>query len=157
MDGHSRGTKTFNATLAAFKACHFAHSQGAEVAAVNFSNTFLAESWTRDLNAIEDVLVEYLGGRTHIPGRAVLDLARLRPGCLILCITDTHIQNLYWEGAAIEEAAKLSHFALFCINREGRDKQVEETLRGLGEVYYIDSPEDLVGLIVETTERSYGT
>ena len=46
---------------------------------------------------MEDVLVEFFSTRTHIPGKAIRALAEQHPGCLILCITDTHIQNLYQE------------------------------------------------------------
>ena len=155
MDGHRRGSKTHSATLSAFKASEFAHSEGAEIAAINFSESYIAQSWTRDLSAIEEVLVEYIGSRTHIPGREILRLARQKQGCLILCITDTQIQNLYNEWEQIEKAAKCGQFVLFCIDQERRDRNVEEALKGLGTVYYIDRPEDLLSLVVETAERAY--
>ena len=50
MEGPKMGTKTHRATLAAFKACQFAHSKGAEIAAINFSEKYLVAPWTRDLN-----------------------------------------------------------------------------------------------------------
>ena len=106
MEGPKMGTKTHKATLAAFKACWFAHSKGAEIAAINFSEKYLALPWTRDLNAVEDVLVEFFSTRTHIPGKAIRELAEQRPGCLILCITDTHIQNLYQEWDDIKKASE---------------------------------------------------
>ena len=68
-----------------------------EIAAINYSEKYLALPWTRDLNAVEDVRVVFFSTRTHIPGKAIRALAEERPGCLILCITDTHIQNLYQE------------------------------------------------------------
>ena len=37
MEGHRLGSKTHRATLAAFKACRYAHSTGAMLAAINFS------------------------------------------------------------------------------------------------------------------------
>ncbi|HWQ21081.1 MAG TPA: VWA domain-containing protein [Methanotrichaceae archaeon] len=157
MDGPRQGTKTHKATLAAFKACQFAHSQGAEVAAVNFSNTALVQGWTRDLSAVEDVLVEYICSQTHIPGKAILELAKVRKGCLILCITDTHIQNLYLEWDHIKEAAEVGDFVLFSIDQAGRDKQVDDALKSLGRVYYINELEDLIALVVETAEMAYGS
>lgn len=156
MDGHSVGSKTHKATLAAFKACQFAHQKGAELAAINFSDRAIVQPWTRDLSAVEDVLVEYICARTHIPGRAVAKLAAARKGCLILCITDTHIQNLYTEWEHLKDASEHGDFVLFCIDQAGRDKYVEEVLRGLGTVYYLNRLEDLVGLVVETAERVYG-
>ncbi len=155
MEGPSIGTKTHRATLAAFKACQFAHQQGSEIAAINFSERYLVEPWTRDLNAVEDVLVEWLCARTSIPGKAVLELAEERPGCLILCITDTHIQNLYQEWERLKKASESGQFVLFCIDQASRDKHVEESLRGLGKVFYINRLEDLVSLVVETTENAY--
>ena len=155
MEGHALGTKTHKATLAAFKACHFAQSQGAEIAAINFSEKYLAVPWTRDLCAVEDVLVQYHCARTHIPGRAVMDLAGARKGCLILCITDTHIQNLYQEWDYLKKASIGNRFVLFCIDQAGRDKHVEETLRDLGRVYYINRLEDLLTLVVEATEAAF--
>jgi hypothetical protein len=133
MDGHGLGTKTRSATIAAFKACSFAHSRGAMVSAINFSDRYMQHPWTRDMAGVEDVLVEYICGRTNIPGKAILDLAMMRPGCLILCITDTHIQNMYAEWDNLVKASKF------------------------GEVYYINSPNDLLALVVETAKRAYGT
>ncbi|MDD1750701.1 MAG: VWA domain-containing protein [Methanothrix sp.] len=155
MEGPTMGTKTHKATLAAFKACWFAHSKGAEIAAINFSEKYLALPWTRDLNAVEDVLVEFFCTRTHIPGKAIRELAEKRPGCLILCITDTHIQNLYQEWDDIKKASEKGKFVLFCIDQACRDKHVEETLASLGQVYYINRLEDLVSLVVDVTGRAY--
>ncbi len=155
MDGHRRGTKTHAATLVAFKASQFAHAQGAEVAAISFSDRMAVKGWTRDLSAVEDVLVQHLGSRTHIPGEEVLNMTRKRPGCLILCITDTHIQNLYNEWHSIQEAAALGRFVLFCIDEVNKNRQVEEALGDLGAVYYINRLEDLLSLVVETAEEAY--
>lgn len=156
MEGHTLGTKTHKATLAAFKACQFAHCKGAEIAAITFSEKYRAVSWTRDLKSVEDVLVEFFCMRTSLPGEAILDLARARPGCLILCITDTHIQNLYQEWDNLKAASEVGQFVLFCIDQAYRDKHVEESLASLGKVYYINRPEDLISLVVETAERAYG-
>ncbi|MDM7935097.1 MAG: VWA domain-containing protein, partial [Methanothrix sp.] len=156
MEGHSLGSKTHRATLAAFKACHYARSRGAEVAAINFSDRYLEAPWTGDLDRVEDVLVEFLCGRTQIPGRAVRERAEERPGCLILCITDTHIQNLYLEWEELRRASEAATFVLFCIDQEYRDRHVEGALSSLGEVYYINRLEELVSLVVDTTERAYG-
>jgi len=155
MEGHRLGTKTHRATLAAFKACRFARGQGAEIAAINFSERYRAAPWTRDLNAVEDVLVEFFSTRTHIPGKAVLEMARMRPGCLILCITDTHIQNLYQEWQDLRNASQSGQFVLFCIDQAYKDKHVLESLASLGSVYYINRLQDLVSMVVETTERAY--
>lgn len=155
MDGHTAGSKTQKATIAAFKACQFAHQQGAELAAINFSDKSLVQPWTRDLSAVEDVLVEYFCGRTHIQGQDVLRLAKAREGCLIVCITDTHIQNLYTEWEWLKEASQYGDFVLFCIDQAGKDSYVEEALSSLGTVYYLNRLEDLIGLVVETTERAY--
>lgn len=155
MDGHTAGSKTQKATIAAFKACQFAHQQGAELAAINFSDKSIVQPWTRDLSAVEDVLVEYFCGRTHIPGQEALKLAKAREGCLIICITDTHIQNLYTEWEWLKEASQYGDFVLFCIDQAGKDRYVEEALSSLGTVYYLNRLEDLIGLVVETTERAY--
>lgn len=155
MEGHSLGTKTHKATLAAFKACQYAHSKGAEIAAITFSEKYRAVSWTRDMKSVEDVLVEFFCMRTNLPGEAVLKLARARPGCLILCITDTHIQNLYQEWDNLLAASRVGQFVLFCIDQDYRDRHVEESMASLGKVYYINRLEDLVSLVVETAERAY--
>lgn len=155
MDGHVVGSKTHRATLAAFKACQFAHQEGAELAAINFSDRSIVQPWTRNLSAVEDVLVEHICARTHIPGAEVLELASARKGCLILCITDTHIQNLYTEWEYLKEAAKQGDFVLFCIDQAGKDKYVEEALGSLGAVYYINRLDDLIGLVVETVRGKF--
>ncbi len=156
MNGHIVGSKTHRATLAAFKACQFAHQMGAQIAAINFSDRAIVQPWTRDISAVENVLVEYICSRTHIPGREVLTQASARKGCLILCITDTHIQNLYTEWECLKEASQYGEFVLFCIDQAGKDKYVEEVLSSLGTVYYLNRLEDLIGLVVETAERAYG-
>ncbi|MCR3883454.1 MAG: VWA domain-containing protein [Methanothrix sp.] len=155
MGGHRRGTKTHAATLAAFKASAFAHGEGADVAAISFSDQLVHQGWTRDLSAVEEVLVQHLGSRTHIPGREVLDLVVSRPGPLILCITDTHIQNLYNEWDYIQEAAALGRFVLFSIDGGNKNEQVEEALGDLGAVYSINRLDDLLSLVVETAEDAY--
>ncbi len=155
MDGHRAGTKTHSATLAAFKASQFAYSQGAELAAVSFSDRVVVQEWTRDPGAVEDVLVQYLGSRTHIPGETVLELAEARKGCLILCITDTHIQNLYNQWDNIQKAAKAGRFVLFCIDEANKNKQVENALKSLGTVYYINRLDDLISLVVDATKSAY--
>jgi hypothetical protein len=127
------------------------------VAAINFSEHYLVQPWTRDLNAIEDVLVEYMCGRTSIPGKVIQDLALSRKGCMILCITDTHIQNLYLEWDHLKGASETSSFVLFCIDQAGRDKHVEEALRGFGKVYYVNRLQDLIRLVVEATELNYSS
>jgi hypothetical protein len=155
MEGHSLNTKTHKATLAAFKACQYAHQQGAEVAAINFSDRYLVQPWTRNLGAVEDTLVEYFCGRTNIPGDAILEHARIKKGCLILCITDTHIQNLYLEWEHLKKASELGKFVLFCIDQAGRDRQVGDALGTLGKVYYINRLDDLIMLVVEAAEQAY--
>jgi hypothetical protein len=155
MNGHALNTRTHKATTAAFKACQFAHQQGAEISCINFSEKYHVQPWTRDLDAVEDVLVEYICTRTHIPGREILEIASERKGCLIICITDTHIQNLYSEWEYLKEAALIGDFVLFCIDKAGRDRYVEESLRRLGRVYYINELDDLVRLGVSTAEHAY--
>ena len=155
MEGPKVGTKTHKATLAAFKACWFAHSKGAMVAAINFSEKYLVAPWTRDLSAVEDVLVEFFCTRTHIPGKAIRELAEKRPGCLILCITDTHIQNLYQEWDDIKRASEAGRFVLFCIDQAYKDEHVEGALASLGQVYYINRLEDLISMVVDVTGRAY--
>ena len=56
--------------------------------------------------------MEFFCTRTHIPGKAILELAEERQGCLILCITDTHIQNLYQEWEDIKKALEVGEFVL---------------------------------------------
>jgi hypothetical protein len=155
MEGHRLGSKTHRATLAAFKASRYAHSKGAMLAAINFSEKYLSLPWTRDLSAVERAMVEFFSTRTLIPGKAIRALAEERPGCLILCITDTHIQNLYQEWEDIERAARAGNFVLFCIDQDYKDRHVEGALAGLGRVYYISRLEDLVSMVVEVTGRAY--
>lgn len=155
MEGHHPGTKTHKATLAAFKASQFAHQEGAEVSAVNFSEKYLVQGWTRDLSTVENILVEDLCARTSIPGGVILKLAEERPGCLILCITDTQIQNFYLEWDNIKRASEAARLILFCIDEAHKDKQVDGALRDLGTVYYINHLDDLVSLVVEVTESTY--
>ncbi len=71
--------------------------------------------------------------------------------CQILCITDTHIQE--WDD--IKKAFGEGKAVLFCIDLAYKDKHVEEALAGLGMVYNINRPEDLVSLVVDVAGRVY--
>ncbi len=101
------------------------------------------------------MLVEFICSRTHIPGQVILELANERKGSLIMCITDTHIQNLYMEWDSIRKAAELGRFVVFCIDQVGRDKHVEESLKSLGTVYYINQLDDLLKLVVDVSKKAY--
>jgi hypothetical protein len=155
MNGHNLGTKTHKATLAAFKACQFAHQRGAEIAVINFSDNYLIQSWTRDIGQVENILVEFMCSRTHIPGQAILELASERKGCLILCITDTHIQNLFTEWEFIRKTSESSSIVLFCIDQAGRDKYVESQFGDIGKIIFINKLDDLVKLVVDITGEAY--
>jgi hypothetical protein len=73
---------------------------------------------------------------------------------LILCITDSHIQNLYQEWGEIERVAQAGDFVLFCLDQDYKDQHVEGALGALGRVYYINRLEDLATLVVEVTGRA---
>ena len=104
---------------------------------------------------VEDVLVEFICSRTNIPGQAILELANERKDCLIMCITDTHIQNLYAEWDAIRRVSEVGRFVVFCIDQAGRDTYVEGLLGSLGRIYYINQLDDLLRLVIDATEKAY--
>jgi hypothetical protein len=157
MGGHRRGTKTYHAVLAGFKAAHFALRANVEVAVVNFADLCVVQEWTRCEEKIERALIEYIGGNTNIRVQQILELLE-RSGrtSLVLIITDTHIHNFLTELPHIKTAAERHHIVLFCLDSEHRDEYVTEKLSEVGEVYFIDRVEDLVGLVVEVTEGYLG-
>ena len=114
----------------------------------------------KTLSEMDRVIIGFLADYwsvTSIPGKVIQDLALSRKGCMILCITDTHIQNLYLEWDHLKGASETSSFVLFCIDQAGRDKHVEEALRGFGKVYYVNHLQDLIRLVVEATELNYSS
>lgn len=157
MGGHVRGSKTYHAVLAAFKAAHFALRNNVEVAVINFAGLCVVQEWTRCEEEIERALVEYIGGNTHIRGREMLELlGDTASAALVLIITDTQIHNFLTELGYIKAAARRHHIVLFCLDSMHRDEYVTEELSALGEVYFIDRVEDLSGLVVEVTGEYMG-
>jgi hypothetical protein len=44
---------------------------------------------------------------------------------------------------------------LFCIDETNKNKQVEDALKSLGTVYYINRLDDLISLVVDATKSAY--
>ncbi len=154
MGGHERGTKTYHAVLAAFKAAHFALRNNAQVAVINFADLCVIQEWTRNEEKIETALIKYIKGNTNIRARQMLELlSKGTNNCLALIITDTQIHNFLTELPYIKIAGEKHHIALFCLDSKNRDDNVTGKLSEIGDVYFIDHIEDLTGLVIEITEE----
>lgn len=160
MGGHLRGTKTFYAMLAAFKAYRYALNKGSRVAVINFSGKdnkplYRKLEYTRNADLIEDSLTHYYGLYTCIPGTEIEKLSA-EGEILILLLTDTEIQNFETEIKHIENAASKNYFVLMCTSSEKQGRTLDK-LKKLGKVYFIKNPKDLIGLTIDAAKKAYGT
>ncbi len=162
MGEHIRGTKTFFATLAAFKAYGYAIDKGAKVAVINFSGKdskplFIRQDWTDDVEKIENHLIYQYGLYTCIPGKAIEEISNAK-NALIIILTDTQIQNFWNEIGYLKDAAKENFLVIMCTAyNEGQAKEnpAVEELQKIGKIYFITKASDLIGLTIETTRSVY--
>ncbi len=162
MGEHIRGTKTFFATLAAFKAYRYAIDKGAKVAVINFSGKdskplFIRQDWTDDAEKIEEHLIYHYGLYTCIPGKAIEEISKAK-NALIIILTDTQIQNFWNEIKYLKDAAKENFLVIMCTAyNEGQAKEnpAVEELQKIGKIYFITKASDLIGLTIETTRSVY--
>jgi len=162
MGEHIRGTKTFFATLAAFKAYRYAIDKGAKVAVINFSGKdnkplYIRQDWTDDAEKIEDHIIYHYGLYTCIPGKAIEEISKAK-NALIIILTDAQIQNFWNEIEYLKDAAKENFLVIMCTAyNEGQAKEnpAVEELQKIGKIYFITKASDLIGLTIETTRSVY--
>jgi len=176
MGGHLKGTRTFYAMIAAFKAYRYALNKGANVAVINFSGNegnplYRVTKYTKNPELIEDALIHYYGLYTCIPGKEIERLSQ-KEDVLIMLLTDAEIQNFESQIEYIENAAAKNYFVLICTSdtnttmttnaadttdTKNKKNATLEKLKKLGKVYFIKKPEDLIGLTIEATKKIYDT
>jgi len=162
MGEHIRGTKTFFACLAAFKAYRYAIDKGAKVAVINFSGKdnkplFIQQDWTDDVEKIENTLIYHYGLYTCIPGKAIKEISE-RKNSLIIVLTDAQIQNFWNEIEYLKDAAKKNFLVIMCnaYNKgQAKENPAVEELQKFGKIYFITKADDLIGLTIETTKSVY--
>jgi len=162
MGEHIRGTKTFFACLAAFKAYRYAIDKGAKVAVINFSGKdnkplFIQQDWTDDVEKIENTLIYHYGLYTCIPGKAIKEISE-RKNSVIIVLTDAQIQNFWNEIEYLKDAAKKNFLVIMCnaYNKgQAKENPAVEELQKFGKIYFITKADDLIGLTIETTKSVY--
>lgn len=162
MGEHIRGTKTFFATLAAFKAYRYAIGKGAKVAVINFSGRnnsplFIQQDFTDDTEKIENHLIYHYGLYTCIPGKTIEEISK-RKNVLILILTDAQIQNFWAEIEYLKSAAKENFLNVMCTaynESQAKENPAVEELQKIGKIYFVSKASDLIGLIIKTASRVY--
>ena len=148
------------ALLASFSAIHYALGHGSHIAAINFSEHIVQQSWTNNYGLVEDVLMSYQGNGTRLPTQEMLKIVKkAKNDCLVLLISDLELSN--WDAAhsSIQQILQLGHkFAGFFIGGNEQLLELDEfqTLKSKGAAFFcINKEEDMVGLIIDEVKRHY--
>lgn len=149
------------ALIASFASIQFAIKKGVKVSAINFSDNFIVQPWTKDYRKTEVTLLRYIGMGTTLPTKKIRELAKMgERNSLILLITDFDIYN--WEIACLDlqdilkMGNKLVGFFIGGDDNELRSDNFEE-LSAMGARFYVISKiNDLIGLVIKEVKEVYG-
>jgi hypothetical protein len=166
MEWDAFGTRRNNkspyhlALVASFASLDYALKKGAKIAALNFSDYVHSQSWTKDSNKIEKILLSYQGMGTMLP------IDNIKTMCfsatrrsLIILITDFEIFN--WQDAypeILKILAMGNKFVGFFIGGNKTDLKSKEfkAMASLGAVFYvINNINDLIGLVIREIKEIY--
>ena len=147
------------ALVSAFAALDLALKYGRRVAAINFSDGIHQCDWTNDRSAAESVLLQYQGGGTVAPVKAIVESCRrAQADVMVLMVTDAEIHN--WENLldSVREMIRLGHkFFMFRIGSRERamDEAGQSLCRAGAVVIPVASAKDLPGLVIREARRVY--
>ncbi|MFX0077079.1 MAG: hypothetical protein ACFE96_16660 [Candidatus Hermodarchaeota archaeon] len=146
------------ALLASFAALHFAANKGVKFSVINFSNRADVCDWTNNYQKAERILLNYQGGGTQLPIKAIIkQCEKSERETLIFIITDFGIYN--WSSSKklllslFNQGHKIVGFFI------GASKIPKEKFKGLLEkvtFYAIRNSKDLINLVIEEVRKYYG-
>jgi hypothetical protein len=148
------------ALVASFASLNYALTKGAKVAAINFSDYFNVQSWTRDSKKIEKILLKYQGMGTNLP------ITEIKRQCqvadrksIVFLITDFEIFN--W-GVAYPDILKILQMGNKIIgffiggNPSELNSPDFDELSELGAKFYcVNKIDDLIGLVISEIKEIY--
>lgn len=147
------------ALVASFSALEFVKRHNGMAAAINFSEYSRSQTWTKNYNAIEDVLLYYYGGGTTLPIKKIRQIALdAKSHFLTLIITDLGLSN--WNPAMrlfndlLESGNPLVFFAIG-MTQDEVEKLAEPLIKKGAQFYGITNTKDLVGLVVKGVRKFF--
>ncbi|MCP4762494.1 MAG: VWA domain-containing protein [archaeon] len=164
-DPYSKSKKKQNspfhlALIASFAALHYALKKGSKVAALNFSEHFRKEDFSRNHRKIEKILLSYQGMGTILPIKEVKRMCKnTERRSLIILITDFDIGN--WEESysdlmeIIQMGNKIIGFFIGGNKSELNSKDFKELSEKGAKFYPINQIDDLIGLVIKEIKEVY--
>ena len=149
------------ALVASFASLNYALMKGAKVAAINFSDYFNVQSWTRDYRKIEKILLNYQGMGTNLPITEIKKQCQIADRkSIVFLITDFEIFN--WGSAypnilkILQMGNKIIGFFIGGNPSELNSPDFDE-LSELGAKFYcVKKIDDLIGLVISEIKEVYG-
>nr|MDO8111394.1 VWA domain-containing protein [Candidatus Sigynarchaeota archaeon] len=148
------------ALVAGFAAVHFARKKGIQLAAINFSGSHRTCDWTKDVDQVEKIMLEYEGDGTVLPTREVIKLA-VKNGkpTLIFIISDAGLYDWQAEMTPLTALMERRHrIVFFLIGGRASDlheKRFVDFTKVGGRIYCIHNIHDLIGMVVDEVKRTY--
>lgn len=149
------------AALAAFAALHYVMTQGCKVASLNFSDIALACEWTNDYTKVEANILQYQGGGTELPIKALQKLVhQAERRVFVLIITDLGIHNYKRAFNTFTTLAEEGNLVTgFFIGGDpdefaNEPRFVELRERGIS-FYPVKNIKDLVGLVIGEIQKFF--
>lgn len=148
------------ALIASFACVNYALMKGAKIAAINFSDYFEVQSWTRDYKKIEKTLLKYQGMGTNLPTTEIKRQCQIADRkSIVFLITDFEIFN--W-GVAYPDILKILHMGNKIIgffiggNPSELNSPDFDELSTLGAKFYcVNNIDDLIGLVISEIKEVY--
>ena len=148
------------ALVASFASLNYALMKGAKVAAINFSDYFNVQSWTREIKKIEKILLNYQGMGTNLPTTEIKRQCQIADRkSIVFLITDFEIFN--W-GVAYPDILKILHMGNKIIgffiggNPSELNSPDFDELSTLGAKFYcVNNVDDLIGLVISEIKEVY--
>lgn len=143
--------------VASFAAVGSAMNRNCSVAAINFSGDYELVGWTKNREAVEDVLLKFRGDGTEFPVGAFENLVgEAKTKTVIVIITDSAIYNKEETAQALSKTAEGNHLYLFKIGESEKGQVIIEKVRAAGgEIINLHDLNKLVQLVGERTKSYY--
>jgi uncharacterized protein with von Willebrand factor type A (vWA) domain len=146
------------ALVSAFAALELALKNNRRVAVVNFSDGIRTCEWSTERSGPESILLQYQGGGTVAPVRAIKKLCTASEShVMVILISDAEIHN--WEelvGSVREISGRGHSFFIFRIGRKSIRDAVDRSLSEAGAtVIPVESVQSLPGLVIREAKQAY--
>ncbi|MBW3014335.1 VWA domain-containing protein [Candidatus Woesearchaeota archaeon] len=144
------------ATLSSMVAAHSAHNQGSKVAVINFASYIKVTKYTRDINKIDDALMNYQAGGTCLPTHELVDLIKSNENPQhILLITDAETANIDHARKYFKQAYDITKSGtIFLVDPNGKDAQILEDIGY--RIQPMTGEDDMLDATLDDMQEVYG-